>query len=231
VKRVDRRDDLPSEQVGWFHYRLGELELRSGRLEAADSALHRGLVANPGDYRILGALARLESARGEWKRSVDYGNEAIAVQLDPATLGTVSAAWAALGDTAQAEQYARSMTVSALRQPGPIHRAWGLFLLDHGKPSDVDRVLKKIRVEARTRHDVYGDDLLGWALYRKGRFADADRAATRALRVGTEDAQLYYHAGMIALAVGDSARARTHLARSRELDPRFGSRQGAMARP
>src|SRR6185295_13714076 len=27
---VDRRDDLPREQVAWFHYRLGELELRAG---------------------------------------------------------------------------------------------------------------------------------------------------------------------------------------------------------
>ncbi|MEO8560843.1 MAG: hypothetical protein ABI601_02135, partial [bacterium] len=42
VKRVELRDDLPSEQVAWFHYRLGELELRSGRLAAADSAFNRG---------------------------------------------------------------------------------------------------------------------------------------------------------------------------------------------
>ena len=230
VKRVDRRDDLPREQVAWFHYRLGELELRSGHLSASDSALRRGLAINPGDYRILGALARLAAARGDWRRSVDYGNEAIAVQLDPTTLGTVSEAWAELGDTAQAAQYARSMSVSALRQPGPIHRAWGLFLLDHGRARDVDRVLAKVRVERRTRHDVYGDDLLGWALYRKHRYAEADRAAMHALGQGTEDAQLYYHAGMIALAVHDTARGRAQLTRALELNSRFSPSQAPIAR-
>ena len=110
-------------------------------------------------------------------------------------LGTISDAYAALGDTAQAAQYARAMTINALRQPGPIHRAWGMFVLDHGTPADVDRVLAKTRVEARTRHDVYGADLLAWALYRKGRFADASVASARALSQHTEDAQLHYHAG------------------------------------
>ncbi|HKH90699.1 MAG TPA: tetratricopeptide repeat protein, partial [Gemmatimonadaceae bacterium] len=109
--RVDRRDDLPREQVAWFHYRLGELELRAGRLDAADSALRRGLAVFPDDYRILGALARLATARREWERSIEHGDRAIAIQLDPAALGTVSEAYAALGDTARSSEYARAMTV------------------------------------------------------------------------------------------------------------------------
>ena len=100
--------------------------------------------------------------------------EAIAIQLDPATLGTISEAYGAMGDTAQAAQYARAMTASALKQPGPIHRAWGLFLLDHGTKSDANRVLAKTRVEIRTRRDVYGYDLLAWALHKQG--ASARRA-------------------------------------------------------
>ncbi|MDB4883414.1 MAG: hypothetical protein JWL95_2180 [Gemmatimonadetes bacterium] len=221
--RADRRDDLPREQVAWFHYRLGELELRTGRLDAADSAFRRGLAIFPSDYRILGGLARLAAARRRWRESIDYGDKAIAVQLDPATLGTISDAYAALGDSAQAEQYARTMTISALRQPGPIHRAWGLFLLDRGDRRDVARVLVKTRVELRTRHDVYGEDLLAWALYKQGRYAEAREASMRALAQGTEDAQLYYHAGMIDRAVGDTANARAHLDRALQLNPFFNS--------
>jgi tetratricopeptide (TPR) repeat protein len=212
--KVDRRDDLPAEQAAWFHFRLGELELRAGRLDAADSALLRGLAIHQDDYRILGALARLASARGEWQRSIDYGDRAIAIQLDPATLGTISDAYAAIGDTARANEYAHAMTVNALRQPGPIHRAWGLFVLDHGSTRDAKRVLAKAREEQRERHDVYGDDLVAWSLYRLGRFSDARAASTRALRLGTEDAQLEYHAGMIARASGDSAAAIRHLDRA-----------------
>src|SRR6185369_5388831 len=119
----------------------------------------------------------------------------------PATLGTISEAYAALGDSAQAAQYARAMATSALKQPGPIHRAWGLFLLDHGTKDDVDRVLAKTRLEMRTRHDVYGYDLLAWALHKQGRDADARVAMQKALAQHTEDPQLSRHAQAIDAAV------------------------------
>lgn len=202
VSKVDRRDDLPAEQVAWFHYRLGELELRTGNLDSAEAAYRRGLAIFPDDYRSLGGLARLAAVRSDWKNAIAYGNQAIAIQLDPATLGTVSEAYTALGDSAQASQYARAMATSALKQPGPIHRAWGLFLLDHGSNSDVDGVLAKTRVEMRTRHDVYGYDLLAWALHRQGNDAAAHDAMQHALAQHTEDAQLFYHADVIERALG-----------------------------
>ena len=221
VAKVEHRDDLPREQVAWFNYRLGELELRTGHLDSAAAAYRRGLAIFPEDYRILGGLARLAAARSEWKQAIEYGNEAIAIQLDPATLGTISEAYAALGDSTQASQYARAMATSALKQPGPIHRAWGLFLLDHGAKSDVDRVLAKTRVEMRTRHDVYGYDLLAWALHKQGRDADASAAMQHALAQHTEDAQLFYHAGMIERALGHADAARDYLGQAMAMNPRF----------
>lgn len=230
TRKVDRRDDLPREEVSWFHYRLGEIELRSGRLDAADSAFRRGLSIFPSDYRILSGLARLAAARQRWTEAIDYGNQAIAIQLDPATLGTISEAYGALGDTAQAAQYVRAMSASALAQPGPIHRAWGLFLLDQGRPHDVRRVLAKSRVEVRTRQDVYGYDLLAWALHKQGRNIPARAAIQRALAQHTEDAQLFYHAGMIERALGDSAAARRYLEQALRTNPYFSATQAAIAR-
>lgn len=221
VDKVDRRDDLPREQVAWFHYRLGELELRTGRLDSAEAAYRRGLAIFPDDYRILGGLARLAAARGEWRQAVEYGNEAIAIQLDPATLGTISEAYAALDDSAQASQYATAMATSALKQPGPIHRGWGLFLLDHGTRADVGRVLLKTRIEMRTRHDIYGYDLLAWALHKQGNDRAAQVAMQHALAQNTEDAQLFYHAGMIERALGNADAARTFLAQAVAMNPRF----------
>ena len=220
VKKVGHRDDLPREQVAWFYFRLGEVELRTGNLDSAESAYRRGLNIFPDDYRILGGLARLASARKQWQSAIDYGNQAIAIQLDPATLGTISQAYSALGDTAQAAQYARAMTTSALRQPGPIHRAWGLFVLDHGARADVDRVLAKTRVEMKTRKDIYGYDLLAWGLHRQGRDAAAHDAMQRALSQNTEDAQLYYHAAMIEQSLGNSTLAQTDLAKANALGGR-----------
>jgi tetratricopeptide (TPR) repeat protein len=228
IARMGASPDIPREQLAWFHYRLGELYLRTGREASADTAFHRALAALPGDYRALGGLTRLSAARGQWAAALDFGSRAIAVQLDPATLGTMSDAYAALGDTAQARSFADAMAVAALSQPGAIHRAWGLFLLDHDR--DVPRVLREARADIARRRDVYGYDLLAWASYKAGRLDDARTAAAAALSQGTEDATLLYHAGMIATATGDSAAGRSLLQRALELNPAFSPTQAAIAR-
>jgi len=226
--RLAGNADVPREQLAWFHYRLGELHLRAGDLAPADSAFHRALATLPNDYRALGGLARLAAARREWSAAVDFGAKAIVVQLDPATLGTMSDAYAALGDTAQARSFAEAMAVSALSQPGAIHRAWGLFLLDHDR--DVPRVLREARESIRSRRDVYGYDLLAWASYKAGKLGDAQRAAAAALAQRTEDATLLYHAGVIALAAGDSTAARSMLGRALTVNPYFSTPHAARAR-
>jgi tetratricopeptide (TPR) repeat protein len=203
IVNVDRRDDLPREQVAWFHYRLGDLELRAGNVAAADSAFLVGLARHPDDVRALGGLARAALIRGEWRKAVEFGERATALQLDPATLGTVSRAYAELGDTAQAASYARAMSVSALKQPGVIHRGWGLFLLDYGTTQDRADVLVRARRELRDRQDVYGHDLMAWALYRNGQIGEARKEMRLALSQHTQDIMLAEHARAIGVSVNE----------------------------
>ncbi len=58
-----------------------------------------------------------------------------------------------------------------------------------------------------TRADVFTMDTLAWALNANGRLAEAREYSKKALSEGTQDARLFYHAGCIALAVGDSVEA------------------------
>ena len=196
------RADLPAEQLAWFHLRVGDLALRHGRLEDAAWALRAGLAARPGDYRLLAALARLEAARGRWRRAIAYGEDAIAAVPDPATFGLISDAYQALGDSITAAQYAHAMEVAVAGQPGQWHRAWSLFLLDHERR--VPEVLARVRAELATRTDVYGYDLLAWALHRAHRDGEARAAMTRALALGTDDSQLRAHAAAIAQGLGEA---------------------------
>jgi Tetratricopeptide repeat len=204
-----RRVDLPVEQLAWYQLRLGDLALRYGHLGEARRELETGLEIAPDDYRLLSALARLEAARHHWRDAILYGERSIAQALDPATLGLLDDAYSALGDSRKAAEYDRAMRLTVLRQPGPYHRAWSLFLLDHDR--DVPKVLAKVKAEIRTRHDIYGYDLLAWALHQSGRDREARDAMNHALALGTHDATLYYHAGMIARGLGDDQSARHYL--------------------
>jgi tetratricopeptide (TPR) repeat protein len=208
---------MPREQVAWFWLRNGDLDLRSGKYATADSEYRAGLAAHPGDYRLLAASARLASVRHDWRRAIADGEEAIATSLDPATLGVLSDAYAALGDSAKSRDYARVLDVAVLKQPGAYHRAWSLFLLDHHR--HVATVYDKVLVELRTRRDIYGYDLLAWALHAQGRDAEAKTAIAHALSQGTQDALLFYHAASIERALGNDSAAEHLFARMRALQP------------
>jgi tetratricopeptide (TPR) repeat protein len=225
---AERRHGIPREQVAWFHLRLGDLALRTGHLVEAERELDAGLRLAPADYRLLGTLARLHAARHDWRRAAEAGERAIAQALDPATLGLLSDAYTALGDTAKAGEYYHAMALAVLRQPGPYHRAWSLFLLDHDR--EVPRVLAKVEEELRTRRDIYGYDLLAWALHKSGRDAEALAPMREALALGTRDAMLAFHAGMIARALGDSAAARARLDTALAINPFWHPTQPATAR-
>ena len=97
---------------------------------------------------------------------------------------------------------------SALKQPGPIHRAWGLFVLDHGTPRERASILARVRTELETRRDVYGYDLLAWSLFKLGRTDEAREAMTIALAQHTEDPLLRSHAAAMGLNTAPIRRVR-----------------------
>ena len=212
-----RRHGVPKEQLAWYHLRLGDLALRYGHLDEATAELRAGLSVSPEDYRLLGTLARVQSARRRWQEAIECGELAIRHALDPATLGVIGEAYAALGDSSKAEEYYHTMETVVLHQPGPFHRAWSLFLLDHDR--DVPRVLANVEEEIRTRQDIYGYDLLAWALHQSGRDLEARKAMAHALALGTHDALLFYHAGMIERGLGDAQSARYYLRAALETNP------------
>jgi tetratricopeptide (TPR) repeat protein len=223
-----RLHGMPAEQLAWFDLRLGDLALRNGHLGEAEHELRNGLTISPEDYRILGAMARLEASRQRWSSAIAYGERAIASALDPATLGLLGDAYRALADSSKAGDYYRAMELAIVQQPGPFHRAWSLFLLDHDR--EVPRVLAKVRGEIQTRRDIYGYDLLAWALHKSGDDRRAAVAMRSALALGTLDAMLFYHAGMIAFSQGYRLQARDYLKQALQVNPYWDPFQPAQAR-
>jgi hypothetical protein len=188
-----------------------------GKLEDATNDYQRGLAAHADDYRLLSAMAKLEGARHEWQKAIEYGERSVAVNFDPATLGVMSDAYLALGDSGKADEYAHAMEVAVSRQATAYHRAWSLFLLDHGRR--VSEVLAKAQEELRTRQDVYGYDVAAWALHASGRDAEARATMSHALTLGTQDAMLFFHAAVIDRALGRRDVAARELAHARALNP------------
>ena len=64
------------------------------------------------------------------------------------------------------------------------------------------------RQELKNREDIFTIDAMAWALYAANRIPEARTFSNRAVATGTQDARLFYHAGVIALAAGDIEESR-----------------------
>lgn len=190
------RRDVPKETKAWFHLRVGDIELRAGRAQAAVEAFRAGLAIEPQDPRLLAAMARVADHQRDHDAVIVWGERAIGIQMEPATLGLLAAAYAESGDSAKANEYGEALALVAASQPGPFHRAWSLYLLDRGQ--QVDHIVERSLAELQVRKDVYGYDLAAWAMFRAGRMREARVLMARAMRFKTPDPLLATHAKMIA---------------------------------
>jgi tetratricopeptide (TPR) repeat protein len=227
LAEAERRPDLPAEQLAWFHLRLGDLELRAGRLSHSRRALERGLAMVPDDGRLRAAMARLEAATHRWKRARYHAARAATTSPDPATLALLGDIQAALGDPAAAESAYLAVERLAAERPEPFNRAWTLFRLDHQR--HVAEAVALLRQEIQVRRDVYGYDQLAWGLFLLGELGDARAASDSARRMHTQDPILFFHAAMIERAQGDTAAARRDLRHALSLNPRFHHRFAGVA--
>jgi tetratricopeptide (TPR) repeat protein len=83
------------------------------------------------------------------------------------------------------------------------------------------QALDLARQELNIRQDIYAYDLLAWALYKNGHHEEALAAITKALQQGTQEAKLFFHAGMIYYSLGNITQAKTYLERALALNPHF----------
>ena len=91
-------------------------------------------------------------------------------------------------------------------------QALARFLAERGrKISDAVALAEEA---AAKRRDVHTMDALAWAYFKSGRLEDARRASDQAIRTGTRDGRILYHAATIRRMTGDNAGAQSLLDRA-----------------
>ncbi|MCA1614746.1 MAG: tetratricopeptide repeat protein [Acidobacteria bacterium] len=218
------------ERVAWCHVQLGEALLSTGEAAEAEREFDRALFVFPGYGAALDAKARARVRAGDLEGALEiYRGEH---EADPSadTALALGDLYAKLGrEDEAARHYAtfESLEPENAAAENDMHHLVA-YWTDHDK--NLDEALALARKERERRKDVYTCDALAWALYKKGLYAEAKAASEEALRLGTRDPRLLYHAGMIAYALGERGRGADYLRQALAINPAFDVLQADVAR-
>jgi tetratricopeptide (TPR) repeat protein len=213
---------LPAENLAWLYYELGEYEFQAGDAGAANHAYLAALNIHPGDYRALAGLGKLRGNQGRYAEAIKLYQSAIAVVPMPTYVAELGDLYTKAGNPAEArKQYQLVEYIGLLGHINQVlhNRDLALFYADHDMK--LDEALTLAHKEFEVRHDIYTWDALAWALYKNGKYQEANDAMENALRPGVRDALLYFHSGMIALRLGQNAQAKDDLQAALSINPRF----------
>jgi len=230
MRAATKSEGVAPENLAFTHVQLGNLLVYSGDPEGAVEEYDRALELVPGHAPALAGLGRLAVADGRLDDAIDRFQRAADVIPLPEYVIALADAQAAAG---RADDAARSIELAhaeiQLFEATGVMVDLDLALLeaDHGDPN---RALGFAEAAYEATPNVRAADARAWALHRLGRDRDAQTWSDEALRLGSRDPLLRFHAGMIAAALGDGAAARRNLELALATDAGFSATHAAEAR-
>lgn len=217
------------ENSAWCRTRLAMMLFYEGALLPAAQVAEQGLKAAPEHIPLLLMLGKIRLAQQDEKAAM-LAFESVLKH------GENHEALVGLGDLhlmkerkEEAEKYferVKKLHELNTKQGIHDHTQMARFYADHDR--ELDQALKFAEEHGQTQN-IYEADTLAWVCYQKGDFKRARKAIKVAMRAGTPDAEIFYHAGLIAAAVNDKPGAQKLIARALSLNPRFHHIQAARA--
>ena len=220
-----------SEEQAFYHYSAGEYRFSKGDLVGAEHEFGAALALLPNYYLALAGRGRVAYANDDIAGAIASYAAAVAIIPKPELLAYLGDLYAASGDQAAAEQQYKAVDFIAKLnelQADVFNREIALFQASHHRHTA--HAVEIASAELETRKDIYGYDAVAWALYNDGQISQALEPAQHAVSLGTRDAKLFYHLGMIELAAGHRIDGVAHLREAIALNPAFDPLGAAIAR-
>jgi tetratricopeptide (TPR) repeat protein len=217
----DRRDPEPT---AWTFVEAAKMFWHEGDYAGADAVLTEALQWVADYAPALVAKGRVALSLKQPERAIPLLESAYRRQPLPETAWLLADAREMLGDLEGAE-----IERVRVERTGRRGDKLTLALFYATKNRSIDEALRLMADERRERGGVLVDDAWAWTLFRAGRLEEARVASEQAMRLGTPDARILYHAGAIRIAAGLPG-GRPLIEKALALNPEFDRTGAAEAR-
>lgn len=210
------------ENAAWYLLRVGDIYFNRGEIQEAGEFYEASLRVFDDYYLAYAGLGKIRAAEGKYQEAIIYYQKAVDIIPQPDFLAALGDLYMVTGQPEQAKiQYDTVEYIGKLAAINKqvYNRQLANFYADHDL--QLKQALQLALTELEDRKDIYGYDTAAWAYYKNGKFDEAQQMMHRALEMGTQDARLFYHAGMIAHALHKDQQARIYLEQALEINLHF----------
>lgn len=210
------------ENRAWVTYQLGNLYFNKGDLASAEKTYQEALDTLPDYVYALSGLGKIKAAQGDLEGALNiYAGITKRMPLAEFIIEYGDLFNAAGKPADAARQYELVRAIQKLYTDNGVDTDMEMALFDADHDNNLPGALDRAKREYSIRPSIKAADVLAWTLYKMGDYNAASETSKQALRLGTQDSLAFYHAGMIAYKLGQTAEARTYLEKALTLNPNF----------
>ncbi len=222
---TDAGSSRNAEATAWSYTRRAAYELQLGHLLESRDAVNAALQLQSDNAAALFFRGRIELAQGETNHAIDSLQRAAKLNALPEYQWILADVLDLAGRKSEAVAVESELNKRGAQEDP---RTFALYLATRRIKSDV--ASKLVQRELIERSDIFTHDALAWAYNASGKFSEAKVQSNLALREGTEDARLFFHAAVIANALSEITEARAYSQKAAALRPMlFPSEQKQLA--
>jgi tetratricopeptide (TPR) repeat protein len=203
VQAASPRD---AESAAWVYSRMALYQLQSDDLTQSLRYSDAALQFESNYPPALLVRGKVLLAQGKNSDAADALSVAESANPLPEYQWALAEALRAANRAPEAVQVERLLTE---RGAASDPRTFALYLASSG--GDASSSVRLATAELKTRGDVFTYDALAWSLAAAGRWSEASTNMQRALAEGTQDARLFFHAGIIAAKTAQTSEAEKFL--------------------
>jgi tetratricopeptide (TPR) repeat protein len=207
----------------WVELQRGLLDLNRGRYDEAMDHYRKAAKAYSGYWFIDEHIAELLGATRKFDEAAALYESVVKRAPLPELYQRLGDLYVFMGKPGQAKPWhdkaLEGYLDSARRgEVSHYHHLAGFYA---DARQDGAEAVKWAEKDLALRPNFATEDALAWALYRAGRFEEAEKVSRQALSSGIKDAHLFFHGAMISLASGKTDEGKKLLKRAGEINPGY----------